>query len=169
MRLHRTTLAPAVVLLLCPAALIANEPPAVDHQPAVCTVPASPLSLCAAVSDDSSVAVARVYFRTVGEKYFSYVNMTFTGVSYCGTLPAPAGKTKALEYYVQAVDDALEPTRTSTYRLTVQPEGECEFPPLEKDKERAAAIQVFATNPKQGRKLDEGFQSAGVTFVPAKP
>ena len=153
-------------LLLAPAAARADDPPTVEHQPALCAVPDKPLSLCAAISDDGSIATARLYFRRAGEDFYAYVAMAFTGVSYCGTLPAPLSRTKAIEYYVQAVDDAYQPTRTSTFRLPVQPEGVCEFPPLEKDAARAAAIKVFATNRKQGRKLDDGFQAAGVTFVP---
>ena len=92
--------------------------------------------------------------------------MAFTGVNYCGTLPGPREKTKAIEYYVQAVDDNYQPQRTSTFRLPVQPEGVCEFAPLEKDAAKAAAIKVLATNRKQGKKLDDGFNPTGVTFVP---
>jgi hypothetical protein len=158
-----------VLLLFGASAARADDPPTVEHQPALCTVPEKPVSLCAAISDDGSVATARLYFRRAGEDYYSFVTMTFTGVSYCGTLPGPLPRTRAIEYYVQAVDNAYQPTRTSTYRLPVQPDGVCEFPPLEKDPARAAAIKVFATNRKQGRKLDDGFQSGGVTFVPAVP
>jgi hypothetical protein len=157
----------AAALSFAPAAARADDPPAVEHQPALCAVPDKAISLCASISDDGSVAAARVYFRRAGEDFYSYVAMAFTGVNYCGTLPAPLARTKAIEYYVQAVDNAYQPTRTSTFRLPVAPEGTCEFPPLEKDAGRAAAIKVFATNRKQGRKLDDGFQSAGVTFVPA--
>ena len=159
----------ALVLLLVAAAPAAraDDPPAVEHQPALCTEAEKPLSLCAAISDDGEVATARLYFRREGEKnYFASVNMTFTGVSYCGTLPAPRDKTKAIEYYIQAVDNAYQPQRTSTFRLPVQPEGVCEFPPLEKDKAKAAAIKVTATNRRQGKKLDDGFNATGVTFVP---
>jgi hypothetical protein len=160
-------LAPAIVLLLLAvSAARADDPPAVEHQPAPCTVPEKPISLCAAISDDGNVATARIYFRRAGENYYGSVNMVFTGVSYCGTLPAPREKTAAIEYYVQAVDDNYQPQRTSTYRLAVQPEGVCEFPPVEKDPAKAAAIKVTATNRKQGKKLDEGFNPAGVTFVP---
>jgi hypothetical protein len=163
----RTQLPGLVMALLCiPAAVRANDPPSIDYQPSVCTVPGSAISVCAAVSDDGTVAAARVYFRSVGEKYFAYVDMGFTGLSYCGTLPAPLPKNKAIEYYLQAIDDAGEPTRSSSYRLTV--DTECDFPPVEKDAARAAAIKVFATNQKQGKKLDDGFQATGVTFVPAK-
>ncbi|PYQ19417.1 MAG: hypothetical protein DMF79_12600 [Acidobacteria bacterium] len=92
--------------------------------------------------------------------------MAFAGVSYCGTIPGPReGKVKAIEYYLQAVDDQFQPTRTSTFHMIVQPEGVCEFPPLEKDPKKANTIKVFATNRKQGTKLDSAFVQTGVTFV----
>jgi hypothetical protein len=162
----RKVLAPALFLLLLPAGHArADDPPAVDHQPALCTVPEKPISLCAAISDDGTVATARLYFRRTGEDYYAFVNMAFTGVNYCGTIPGPREKTKAIEYYVQAVDNAYQPQRTSTFRLAVQPEGVCEFPPIEKDPAKAANIRVLATNRKQGKKLDDGFDPTGVTFV----
>jgi hypothetical protein len=162
-------LALALALVLVPVLAHADDPPAVEHQPALCTVPDRAVALCASVSDDGNVATARLYFRRAGEDYYAYVNMAFTGVSYCGTLPGPREKARAVEYYVQAVDDAYQPTRTSTFRLPVQPEGVCEFPPLEKDAAKAAAIRVFATNRKQGKKLDEAFAPAGVSFVAVGP
>jgi len=122
----RKFLAPAFALLLLPVGHArADDPPAVEHQPALCTVPEKPFSLCAAISDDGNVATARLYFRRAGEDYYAFVNMAFTGVSYCGTLPGPREKAKAIEYYVQAVDDNYQPQRTSTFRLPVQPEGVC--------------------------------------------
>jgi hypothetical protein len=156
-------LAPALVLTAALAA--ANDPPAIDHQPALCTVADKPISLCAAISDDGNVAVARVYFRREGEDYYSFVPMAFTGVSWCGTLPAPREKAKTIEYYVNAVDDSYQPQRTSTFRLPIKPEGVCEFPPTV-EPAKAGAIKVFATNRKQGKKLDDAFALAGVTFVP---
>lgn len=165
--MRKPFLASALVALLLPAAARGDDPPAVEHQPALCTVPGKPISLCAVISDDGTVATARLYFRRAGETYYGFVDMTFTGVNYCGTLPAPReGKIPAIEYYVQAVDNAYQPTRTSTFLLPVQPEGVCEFPPVERDAAKAAAIRVFATNKKQGRKLDDGFVATGVTFVP---
>ena len=159
----RKLLAPALVLTAALAA--ANDPPAVDHVPALCTVADKPISLCAAISDDGNVAVARVYFRREGEDYYSFVPMTFTGVSWCGTLPAPREKAKTIEYYVNAVDDTYQPQRTSTFRLPIKPEGVCEFPPTV-EPAKAGAIKVYATNRKQGKKLDDAFGVAGVTFVP---
>jgi len=152
-------------LVLLPAAAWA-EPPQVEHQPAPCTVPGKAIALCATITDDGQVAKARIYFHPAGEKFYSFVDMEFGGINYCGTLPAPReGKLKTIDYYVQAIDDTFESERTSTYALAVQPEGVCEFPPLEKDPARAQAIVVHATNAKQGKKLPDGFLAAGVTFV----
>ena len=160
---------PALVLVLQASSALANTPPTVEHQPAACTVPDKAFSLCAAVSDDGTVAVTRLYFRKAGERYYSFVDMVFTGIDYCGTVPAPKeGKAKAIEYYIQAVDDGYEPTRTSTFLLQVEPEEICEFAPVERDEARASSIRVFATSRKQGKKLDGSFLRAGVTFVPSR-
>jgi hypothetical protein len=151
------------------ASAAAAEEPDVAHQPSPCTVPGKPISLCASVTDDGQVAKARIYFRPAGGKFYSFVDMAFTGINFCGTLPAPReGKTQALDYYVQGVDDQYETRRTSTYQLNVQAEGLCEFPPIEKDASKAAAITVFATSPRQGKKLPGALEPKGVTFVPIK-
>ena len=159
----------ALLLLIQPLPGQANTPPVVEHQPALCTVPDRALSLCAAVSDDGNVAATRLYFRRAGERYYNFVDMEFTGIDYCGTVPAPReGKTKAIEYYIQAIDNTYEPTRTSTFMLPVESDGVYEFPPIEADESRATSIKVFATHRKQGKKLDGAFHRPGVTFVPAK-
>jgi hypothetical protein len=163
--------APVRLALLCallpgPAAF-ADDPPAIEHHPFPCTVPAKVISLCAGISDDQNVSAARLYFRRAGEDYYSFADMSFRGINYCGTLPAPrAGKLKVIEYYVQAVDDQFQAQRTSTFQLKVVSEGQCEFPPVEKDAARAGAVKVFATHKKQGSKLDDAFERTGVTYVP---
>ncbi len=157
----------ALSLLALPAFALADDPPVIEHQPVPCTVGGKAISLCAAVSDDVMVAKARVYFRRAGEDFYSFVDMTFDGFKYCGTVPAPReGKVKVVEYYLQSTDNSFQTQRTSTFQMTVKPEEACEFPPLEKDPKRAAAITVFATSNKQGSKLDSAFQGPGVTFVP---
>jgi hypothetical protein len=148
------------------AATARAEPPQVDHQPAPCSLPGRAVSLCATITDDGQVAKARIYFRPTGEKFYSYVDMEFGGLSFCGTLPAPReGKVKSIDYYVQAIDDQLDSQRTSTFTLAVQPENACEFPAVEKDAARAQSIVVHLTNRKQGKKLPDGFLAAGVTVV----
>lgn len=159
----------AIALAVASVAPARAEEPDVQHQPSPCTVPDKPISLCASVTDDGQVTKVRIYFKPAGAKFYSFVEMAFTGINFCGTLPGPrSGKTQAVDYYVQGVDDAYETKRTSTYQLNVQPEGACEFPPVEKDAARAAAITVYATSPKQGKKLDDAFTAKGVTFVPVK-
>ena len=157
----------ALAFVIATAAFVSAEEPAVEHQPSPCTVPDKPITLCASVTDDGQVARARIYFRPAGEKYYSFVEMAFTGINFCGTLPAPrADKVKALDYYVQGVDDQFETRRTSTFQMNVLPEGVCEFPPVDKDKSARPAITVHATSDKQGKKLHGAFRADGVTFVP---
>jgi hypothetical protein len=142
------------------------EEPAVEHQPSPCTVPGKPITLCASVTDDGQVAKARIYFRPSKDKYYSFVEMAFTGITFCGTLPAPRqGKMQSLDYYVQGVDDEFETRRTSTFQMNVQPEGVCEFPPVDKEGARTP-ITVHATSQKQGKKLPDAFDRSGVTFIP---
>ena len=156
----------ALASLAAPLAL-ADDPPVIEHQPVPCTIAGKAISLCANVTDDGQVAKARIYFRAAGEQYYSFVDMVFLGLKHCGTVPAPReGAVKAIEYYVQAIDDQYQPARLSTYQMNLQPEGVCEFPPLETDRSRAAAITVYATHKKQGKKLSDAFDASGVTFVP---
>jgi len=155
----------ALAVLFLMAAVARAEEPSVEHQPSPCTIPEKPITLCASVTDDGQVAKARIYFRAAGEKYYSFVDMAFTGINFCGSLPAPKqGKVQALDYYVQGVDDQFETRRTSTFQMNVQPEGVCEFPPI--DKAAKGAITVHATSDKQGKKLHGAFRADGVTFVP---
>lgn len=162
----RRLLAPALVLAAAPALA---EPPSVDHQPVPCTVPGQPFTVCATVTDDGEVARSRVYFKAEDAKFYSFVEMVFGGIEFCGTLPAPReGKVKTIEYYVQAVDDQYETFRTSTHLIALQPEGVCGFAPVEKDPAKAQAITVHATHQKQGRKLPDAFLATGVTFVPVQ-
>lgn len=166
--MRRARLLPLALLgLALPA--FADDPPTIEHQPIPCTIPGKPVSICAAIGDDSAVKRAGIYFRPANDRFYSFVEMAFGGLNYCGTLPAPReGRLQSLDYYVKATDDQYQDQRTSTYQMLVQAEGVCEFPPIEKDAARAAAIRVFATNARQGRKLPDEFDPAGVTFVPAR-
>ena len=140
------------------------EAPSVDHQPVPCTLPDKPSSLCATITDDGQVAAARIYFRPAGDKFYSFVDMAFGGLRFCGILPgARAGKVAAIDYYVQATDDQYESQRTSSFNMNVT--TECEFPPVVKDAS-PTPIVVHATSQKQGKKLPEEFVAAGVSFVP---
>jgi len=159
-----------LALVLCaPWPAFAQESPDVQHQAAYCTVPDHPIRICAVIQDDGEVVKARAYFRAEGREYFSIVDMELLEDQYCATLPAPrAGKTKAVEYYIQAIDDEYMPQRTVPFVLELQEPEVCGFPPVESDPARAAAITVLATNRRQGDELDDRFVRDGVRFVPKR-
>ena len=93
--------------------------------------------------------------------------MAFGGINYCGTLPAPReGKLKVIEYYVQAVDDPFQAQRTSTFQMSVVPEGKCEFPPVEKDAKRAARDQGVRHQQEAGQQARRRFRSHRGHLVP---
>lgn len=157
-----------VLTFVCAACAIcgADEPPRIEHQPIPCTVPGSPFTVCATVSDDEEVRKVRVFFRAERAKYFNMAEMTFGGLNYCATLPAPRkGKLRRIEYYVQATDSALHFESSSIYQIFVQEGGVCAFPPIEKNAARAASIVVYATMKEQGKKLHDVFSREGVKFV----
>ena len=157
----------ASLLVLLSAPVLANDPPSVEHQPAQCSIVAKPIELCASVLDDGDIAKVRTYFRRPGEKEYLVSEMAFEGARFCTTLPGiKAGKLRTLEYYIQAIDTEYESKRTSTYQLQIQNGDDCAFPAVQKDAKKAASVTVYATSPKQGSKLPDYIEPAGVTFVP---
>ena len=145
-----------------------NDPPVVEHQPAQCSLIGKPIELCASVLDDGDIAKVRTYFRRPGDREYLVSEMTFEGARFCTTLPGVrAGKLKTLEYYIQAVDTEYESKRTSTYQLQIQTEEDCAFPAVQKDAKKASSIVVQGTSAKQGTKIPDFLEPAGVTFVPA--
>ena len=158
----------SILSALAAAGASANDPPLVEHQPAQCSIVAKPIELCATVLDDGDIAKVRAYFRRPGEKEFLVSEMAFEGARFCTTLPGvKAGKLRTLEYYIQATDTEYETKRTSTYQLQIQEESECAFPAVQKNAKKAAAITVAATSAKQGTKVPDYLDPAGVTFIPA--
>jgi len=155
------------ILAGVPALALANDPPVVEHQPAQCSIVAKPIELCASVLDDGDIAKVRAYFRRPGEKEYLISEMAFEGARFCSTLPGvKAGKLKSLEYYIQATDTEYESKRTSTYQLQIMTAEDCAFPAVQKDAKKAAAITIMATSTKQGSKVPDYLEPAGVTFVP---
>ena len=166
--MKRSSLVPAsVIAVLGGGPVLANDPPLVEHQPAQCSIVSKPIELCASVLDDGDIAKVRAYFRRPGEKEYMVSEMVFEGARFCTTLPGvKPGKLKSLEYYIQATDTEYESKRTSTYQVQIQTEEDCGFPAVQKDPKKAAAITVFATSAKQGSKVPDYLEPAGVTFVP---
>lgn len=161
-------LSASALAILAGGPAFANDPPLVEHQPAQCSIMGKPIELCASVLDDGDIAKVRTYFRRPGEKEYLVSEMAFEGARFCTTLPGvKAGKLRTLEYYIQATDTEYESKRTSTYQLQIQTEADCAFPAVQKDAKKAAAITVYATSARQGSKVPDYLEPAGVTFVPA--
>ena len=140
--------------------------PSVDHQPSPCTVPEKPVSLCACITDDGQVAASRIYFRPAGEKFYSFVDMVFGGLSFCGTVPGPrAGKVQTHRVLRAGGGRPVRVAAHEHLQHGRDPRS-ASSRPSRRTPARAAAIMVHATNQKQGKKLPEEFVATGVSFVP---
>jgi len=67
--------------------------------------------------------------------------------------PSPGNLGEAMSDWTTDATDAIDNAVALVRDRTVEPA-------------KAGAIKVFATNRKQGKKLDDAFALAGVTFVP---
>lgn len=158
--------------LACVASLVAGallaEEPTVDHQPVECSVPEKNPRICAYVLDDGEVKRVRVYFRAERQDAYYWSDMAFDGIQFCATLPVPRSKVRAIDYYVWAVDDEFEITRTRPHQISLSQTSPCSYPVIDEDPERTANLVVYATSEKQGGKIKD-FEETGISsFVPAK-
>jgi len=97
-----------------------NQPPVIQHDPPACgRVQARP-RICAYVVDETGIAQVRVSFRAQGNRAYHWTPTVFDGALFCAWLPAPLSETRALEYYIEAVDDQFEPSRTIDYALELR-------------------------------------------------
>ncbi len=85
--------------------------------------------------------------------------MAFDGTRYCAWLPAPAGHTKTVEYYIEAYDVSYETSRTRSFELSVR--KDC---PATPEPARAPAI-VKRTTPGEGSVVP-GFDPATYKLEP---
>lgn len=158
MCLARTLLALAAAALASPAgAQQENEAPAIRHDPPACGAAATRLRVCAYVVDETGIAQVRLNFRARGARAYHWTPMAFDGALYCAWLPAPLPETQAVEYYVEAVDDQFEPSRTADQTFPVRPDCSLSAP----DPAPPAAV-VGTTVVKQAR-LPPGFDPATLT------
>jgi hypothetical protein len=107
-------------MLVAPASAQDNEAPAIRHDPPACGAAAARLRVCAYVVDETGIAQVRLNFRARGTRAYHWTPMAFDGALYCAWLPAPLPETQAVEYYVEAVDDQFEPSRTADQGVPVR-------------------------------------------------
>jgi hypothetical protein len=150
-------LAPAAAVLLLAASAQENQAPAIRSEPPACGSAARRPRLCAYVVDETGIAQVRLYFRAGGAPAYHWTPMAFDGALYCAWLPAPLPETRTVEYYVEAVDDQFEPSRTADASLAVRPDCPTSAPPPE-----SKAALVGTTVARQ-QALPAGFDPATVS------
>jgi len=156
-----------VVLALAGSAVVAfPEEPLVDHQPVICSLPGKNPRICSYVADDGEVKRVRAYFRAERKEFFYWAEMSFDGIQYCATLPIAESSVRGVEYYIWAIDDNFESSRTRTYTISLVPEAPCEYPVFDDDSERCSSLVVYGTSANQGAALSDFSDKGVVRYVP---
>jgi hypothetical protein len=157
-----------VAAVLLAASVASAEEPAIDHQPVECATPEKNPRICAYVLDDGEVKRVRAYFRAEKQEAFYWSDMAFDGIQFCATLPVAKKNVATLEYYVWAVDDQFQSTRTRSNLVSLSPTAPCAFPVIDEEPSRIGSLVVNATSEKQGTAIEE-FEERGITqFVPLR-
>jgi hypothetical protein len=149
-------LVPAAAALLLAASAQENQAPAIRVDPPACGSAARRLRLCAYVVDETGIAQVRLNFRAAGARAYHWTPMAFDGALYCAWLPAPLPETRAVDYYVEAVDDQFEPSRTADAVLPVR--SDCPTPAPDPEPKAALVGTTVARQPA----LPAGFDPASV-------
>lgn len=143
------------------------DPPLIDHQQVSCSLPGKHPRICATIADDGVIKRAKIFFRAEGQSAFYWSEMSLDFRNFCATLPVPDASITNVQYYLWAIDDGLEIERTNDLVMTVDATKTCNHPIIDDDPQRTASLVVYATSPKQGKKL-QGFAPEGVEFVRVK-
>lgn len=163
----RSSLSASLALVACASLAWADEP-VIDHQPVECSTPGKNARICAYVLDDGEVKRVRVYFRSERQEAFYFSDMSFDGIQFCATLPVAEDGIRAIDYYVWAVDDEFQTSRTRPGRISLAPSSPCAYPVIDEDNDRIANLHVSATSEKQGDEIED-FEPRGIVeFVPVK-
>ena len=119
----------------------------------------------ATIEPGEGVAAAKVFFRAVQGTNFFYVEMAPAGAEaaasdFTATLPAPDGaQTRQVVYYIEAVSEEFESTRTEEFTVEVVPEEECD-----EDRFLGTNPGIVVYSLSRGATLS-GFSTAGIASV----
>ena len=126
----------------------------ISRAPARCRTSRS--SLCATITDDGQVAAARIYFRPAGDKFYSFVDMVFGGLSFCGTVPGHARGQGAGPSSTTCRRWTTSTSPSARARSTWNVKPECEFAPVEKDAGAGGRDQGARHEPEAGQEAPGG-------------
>lgn len=87
----------------------------IEHTAVACVVADGYPRIDARFSPDGVVGRGRVYFRASGTDAWYFVEMKSEAGTQRATLPRPKRETKAIDYYVEALDSALSESRTAEF------------------------------------------------------
>lgn len=153
----------ALAVCLSGSAMAASsaEEPMIDHQPVECSVPGKNARICAYVLDDGEIKRVRTYFRAEGQDAFYWSDMAFDGIQFCATLPVAKNDVRVIDYYVWAVDDEFQTSRTREGKISLVPTSPCAYPVVDDDPQRTQELVVHATSEKQGGEVKD-FEPTGI-------
>jgi hypothetical protein len=104
-----------------------TKPPVIIHTPRITAIERSPIRISATITDDIEVASATLFFRITGEETWASTSMSPIGNNYSATIQASNVTTAGVEYYIRAVDAALNAAHSPAtapkvpYSITVKP------------------------------------------------
>jgi hypothetical protein len=133
----------------------------IDHRAVGCMVAERFPVLEARIAPADGISRARVFFRASGTPAWYFVDMRPERDAFVGVLPKPLKSTKAVEYYVQAVDSSLREGRTADANARVA-ESAAGCPAGALAAGVLASASVVVSGAAGGAALPVGFSSVGL-------
>lgn len=115
----------------------------------------------AVIQPGPDVKVAKVYFRAAQHPNFYAVEMTAALDDFEAILPAPGPGTDQVVYYVEAVSNSLESSRTEEYTADVVEDEDCDTSRFLGKDPKIALVPTVPNSPA----VPPGFQPLGILGV----
>jgi hypothetical protein len=81
-----------------------NLPPAITHTATTTVAVNQDITISATIADAGGLNSATLKFRRAGDNAFSSANMTQSGSTFSGTIPAASVTDRGVEYFIEALD-----------------------------------------------------------------
>ena len=116
-------LIPLIALLNCPITAVSAPTPdiEIEHDPVAEATAGKRIDIEVEIEDESGVKTARVYFKAMEASDYSFIMLASdNGVTFTGTLPAPANGAGTIEYLILVQNGNDQVVKTQTYQVTVK-------------------------------------------------
>jgi len=118
-------IATAIRLSVPESEVRAQPEPRIDHAPMVCVASNRFAELTAQIRPAEEIRAARVYFRALQYAEYYYVDMLREAEGFRAILPMPGPDTTKIVYYIEAVTQTFNSTRTAEILPDVLTEEDC--------------------------------------------